>query len=104
MWIESNRPTTVPKINGTNNLLHYTHRLTPSNGTATEPQDFPLMTYDVTLEPGQPRIVYHKINITNDMLEEYNEHFFLTLTRYDVNVQIIEPWIANITIGESDGE
>ncbi|XP_028394545.1 uncharacterized protein LOC114518753 [Dendronephthya gigantea] len=77
-------------------------RLTPSNGTATEPQDFPLINYDVTLEPGQPRIVYHKINITNDMLEEYDEHFILTLTRIDVNVQIIEARIANITIGESD--
>ena len=78
--------------------------MTPSNGTATEPEDFPLITYTVALEAGQPRTIPYRVNITNDLLEEYSEHFFLTLSSIDAKVEIVEPSIANITIGESDGE
>ena len=85
-------------------LIFSTHRLTPFNGTAVEPEDFPLINYLVDLGPGQPRIVYHRVNITNDMLEEYSEHFFLSLGQTDAKVVIIEPRITNITIGESDGK
>lgn len=86
------------------NLIFSTDRLTPSNGTAVEPEDFPLITYLVDLGPGQPRTVYHRVNITNDMLEEYSEHFFLRLWQTDAKVVITEPRVANITIGESDGK
>ena len=87
-----------------NFLFRPTNRLTPSNGTATEPEDFPLITYTVALDAGQPRTVYHRVNITNDMLEEYREHFLLTLWETDAKVEIVDPSVANITIGESDGK
>ena len=80
------------------------NRLTPSNGTAVEPQDFPLVTYQAVFEPGQPRTVPYRVNITNDMLEEYREHFFLTLSDNDPKVEVVDPKIANISIGESDGK
>lgn len=86
------------------NLILSTDRLTPFNGTAIEPEDFPLTTYSVVLDPGQPRTVNYRVNITNDMLEEYSEFFFLNLWQNDAKVEIIEPRVANITIGESDGK
>ncbi|CAB4041243.1 microfibril-associated glyco 4-like, partial [Paramuricea clavata] len=36
------------------------------------------------------------------MLEEYSEHFLLTLWPIDTKVVIVDPSVANITIGESD--
>ena len=80
------------------------NRLIPSNGTATEPEDFPLITSTVVLEAGQPRTIPYRVNITNNMLEEYREHFFLTLLSTDPKVTIGQPSLANITIGESDGK
>lgn len=77
--------------------------LTPFNGTATTPEDFPLIIYNITIYPGQPRTVYYKINITDDMLEEYSEHFFVSLKApLSNNVKIAQPDVANITIAESD--
>jgi hypothetical protein len=38
------------------------------------------------------------------MLEEYSEHFLLTLWRINTKVVIVDPSVANITIGESDGK
>ena len=38
------------------------------------------------------------------MLEEYREHFFLTLSDNDPKVEVVDPKIANISIGESDGK
>lgn len=81
-----------------------TNRLTPSNGSATEPEDFPQEIYVVTLEPGQARTLYHRVNITNDMVEEYSEYFFLNLSTTDAKVHIIEPSVANLSIGKSDGK
>lgn len=80
------------------------YRLTPSNGTATEPEDFPLRTYDVSLYPGQPRTVYVNITITNDMREEYSETFLVSLTKISNYVEIVDPQVTNITIAESDGK
>lgn len=78
--------------------------MTPSNGTATAPEDFPLRTYDVTLDSGPPRTFYVRINVTNDMLEEYSEHFLVSLSPLDSNVKIMQPNATNITIAESDGK